>query len=343
VPISEPIPEEPAPPPPEPPAIPTKPADLPTAEEMPIAEPVPEEPEPPPPEPPKIPTEPVEPPIVEEMPDIGIRQVVYPIPFAGSELPEQLFEEPTWHKLFGEEQLGLWQRTWTHEDLDEALMRLIADKKANRFVTPRQIVDFMVNLAQPKPGERVADICCGTGIFLVKALRFVKEVYGENADLELYGADVYDKAVEAARLNLLANGAQNFTLVQADSLQEQKGIFDAKYDLILGNPPFGGGQARAFLRCWYALLRPEGKLVVNVPDGILSSSGNTNLRDWLTRSLEIELVASLPRPDDHAKYGTRSNVFFARRSKSTKHITILTQAKEYDSLSTILSISCQLA
>jgi precorrin-6B methylase 2 len=342
VPISEPIPEEPVPSPPEPPAIPTKLAELPTAEEMPISEPAPEEPAPPPPEPPTIPTEPVVPPTVEEMPDIGIRQVVYPIPFAGSELSEQLFEEPAWHKLFGEEQLGLWQRTWTHEDLDEALMRLIADKKANRFVTPRQIVNFMVNLAQPKPSERVADICCGTGIFLVKALRFVKEVYGEDADLELYGADVYDKAVEAARLNLLANGAQNFTLVQADSLQEQKGILDAKYDLVLGNPPFGGGQARAFLRRWAELLTSGGRAVVNVSEGILTNSGHSDreLRSWLVSNFELESIVSLPRPKEHNLYGAKSNVvYFVDSIGGAFHLAMLVSVGAYTELPLALQIA----
>jgi len=342
VPISEPIPEEPAPPPPEPPAIPTKPAELPTAEEMPISEPAPEEPEPPPPEQPATPTEPVELPTAEEVPDIGIRHVVYPIPFPAGELLEYLFEEPAWHKLLGEEQLGLWQRTWTHEDLDEALMRLIADKRANRFVTPRQIVDFMVNLAQPKPDERVADICCGTGIFLVKALRFVKEVYGEDADLELYGADVYDKAVGAARLNLLANGAQNFTVVQADSLREEGGIFAQKYDLILGNPPFGGGQARAFLRRWARLLTDGGRAVVNVSEGVLANSGSSDreLRHWLVSNFELEAVVSLPRPRDSNLYGAKSNVIFSRGSGvDASHQTVLVSIGAYTELPLFLQIT----
>ena len=248
------------------------------------------------------------------IPDIGIRQVVYPIPFPAGELPEQLLDEPAWRRLFREEQLSLWRRTRTPEALDEALMNLIADKDASRFVTPREVVDFMVNLAQPKPGERVADICCGTGIFLVKALRFVKEVYGEDADLELYGADIYEGAVEAARLNLLANGAHNFTVVQADSLQEQEGIFDTKYDLILGNPPFGGGQMRAFLRRWAEILASGGRMVANVSDGILANAGHSDqaLRHWLVSNFELESVVSLLRPRDNNLYGAKSNVIFLR-------------------------------
>jgi len=270
------------------------------------------------------PTPPPEPAVV--VPDIGIRHVVCPIPFTAGELPEWLFDEPVWNRLFGEGQPSLWRPTWAREDLDEALMRLIADKEANRFVTPRQVADFMVNLAQPKPGERVADICCGTGIFLVKALRFVKEVYGQDADLELYGADIYDKAVEAARLNLQANGARHFTVVQADSLREQGGIFAQKYDLILGNPPFGGGQARAFLEHWFKLLREEGRMVVNVSEGTLAKSSQAycNFRHWLLNTVAIGMIASLPLHREPTLYGAKSNALLIHKARPAQdHVTIL--------------------
>jgi len=274
-----------------------------------------------------------------EVPDIGIRHIVYPIPFVAGELPEQFFEESAWDKLIGGGQLSLWQRTWTREALDEALVKLIADRDANRFVTTREVVDFMVNLAQPKPDERVADICCGTGIFLVKALRFVKEVYGEDTDLELYGADIYEGAVEAARLNLLANGARNFTVVQADSLKEQEGIFDAKYDLILGNPPFSGRQDRAFLRRWATLLRSASRLVVNVSDGILANSGHTDqeLRHWIVSNFELESVVSLPRPKDSNLYGAKTNALLLRDlSVDASHRAVLISIEAYTELPVVL-------
>jgi len=253
-----------------------------------------------------------------KVPDIGIRHIVYPIPFNDAPLAHET-RETLWKRV-GPIQRGFEVTFWeprTPEQLDEYLMQCIADKSVNRFVTPRPVVDFMVNLAQPKPGERVADICCGTGIFLVKALRFVKEVYGEDADLELYGADIYDKAVEATRLNLLANGARNFTVVQADSLREQEGIFAQKYDLILGNPPFGGGQARAFLKRWFELLRENGRMVVNVSEGTLAKSSRAyhRFRQWLISTAEIRVIASLPLYADSALYGAKSNLLLMLKEK----------------------------
>jgi len=278
-----------------------------------------------------------------KVPDIGIRHIVYPIPFNDAPLAHET-REILWERV-GPIQRGSELTLWapeTPERLDEYLMQCIADRDANRFVTPRPVVDFMVNLAQPKPGERVADICCGTGIFLVKALRFVKEVYGEDADLELYGADIYDKAVEATRLNLLANGARNSTVVQADSLREQGGIFAQKYDLILGNPPFGGGQVGAFLRRWTKLLKAGGRAVVNVSESVLANSSYSDqeVRRWLVDNFELEAIVQLPRPGNSSLYGTKSNVVFLLNSEAeASHEVVLVSIAFYEQMSFALEIA----
>ncbi|CDE58741.1 uncharacterized protein BN646_00617 [Parabacteroides sp. CAG:409] len=44
-----------------------------------------------------------------------------------------------------------------------------------QFFTPRTIVDFMVELLDPKEGEIICDPCCGSGGFLIKAFEYVRE------------------------------------------------------------------------------------------------------------------------------------------------------------------------
>lgn len=277
-----------------------------------------------------------------KVPDLGIRHIVYPIPFADTPLSDEIREALL--RQVGPIQRGFEFTFWeprTPERLDEYLMECIADKEANRFVTPRQVVDLMVNLAQPKPGERVADICCGTGIFLVKAWRFVQEIYGDKGRLEVYGADNYDKAVEATRLNLQANGVTDFTVVLADSLNDEAGLFAHRYDLILGNPPFGGGQCRRFIRRWMDLLKDGGRMVVNVSEGVLANTGQANreLRRWLAENFEIEAVISLPRPPNYQLYGAKSNVFFIRKVKPEQgHKALLVQIEDYAQISSVLDI-----
>lgn len=44
-----------------------------------------------------------------------------------------------------------------------------------QFFTPRTVVDFMVKILDPGEGERVCDPCCGSGGFLIRVFRHVKE------------------------------------------------------------------------------------------------------------------------------------------------------------------------
>lgn len=280
--------------------------------------------------------------IAAEAPDIGIRHIVYPIPFADRPLSDEIREALL-------QQLGAVQRgfdfiSWqpgTPEELDEYLIQCIVDKEANRFVTPREVVDFMVNIAQPRPGERVIDISCGTGIFLVKALRFVKRVYGEDADLQLYGADIYDGAVDAARLNLKANGARNSTVVQTDSLLDESDMFTQSYDLILGNPPFGSGQARAFLKRWSELLQEDGRMAVNVSMGTLAKSSRSHqeFRRWLINSVEISIVVSLPLHPEPGLHGTKSNACLIWKKRPTHdHMTVLSIVADPNQYAEVLQV-----
>ncbi len=62
-------------------------------------------------------------------------------------------------------------------DLYEGLLeKNAAEKKsgAGQYFTPRALIDCMVRLLQPKPGEVVQDPAAGTGGFLVAADRYIK-------------------------------------------------------------------------------------------------------------------------------------------------------------------------
>ena len=44
-----------------------------------------------------------------------------------------------------------------------------------QYFTPREIIDFMVQMMQPQNHERVLDPACGSGGFLLHALDYVRE------------------------------------------------------------------------------------------------------------------------------------------------------------------------
>lgn len=136
------------------------------------------------------------------------------------------------------------------------------DEKA-QFLTPLQIIDFVVKIVNPKNGETICDPCCGIADFLSQSY--------VNADMKLddckiYGFDNDYNMTVLAQLNMLLNGDgnavikyvpeygtinQKFTtnqdIVTLDAEIHEKGNWDnwydetelMKYDVILTNPPFG--------------------------------------------------------------------------------------------------------
>ena len=46
---------------------------------------------------------------------------------------------------------------------------------AGEFYTPRALTDFILSIIKPKLGEKIADFACGTGGFLVSALKLLEK------------------------------------------------------------------------------------------------------------------------------------------------------------------------
>ena len=71
-----------------------------------------------------------------------------------------------------------------------------------QFFTPRTIVDFMVEVLDPKEGEIICDPCCGSGGFLIKAFEYIRakieaEIHEEKEQIKnQYFTDEFDKLPE---------------------------------------------------------------------------------------------------------------------------------------------------
>lgn len=131
-----------------------------------------------------------------------------------------------------------------------------------QYFTPRQIVEFMVDLIDPKIGEKILDPACGSGGFLVTSFIKLREKIRslplskeereryENRLINelLWGIDLSPRLAALCRLNLLIHGDGYNNIYQGDtirggSLVGSDGIIDASslentFDVILTNPPF---------------------------------------------------------------------------------------------------------
>lgn len=138
--------------------------------------------------------------------------------------------------------------------------------KNGQFVTPIPVIDFLVNIVNPKRTETIIDPTVGIADFL--ALSY-KHSGGKLNDDNLYGVDNDDQMIMLAQLNMLLNGDGNSNLkykpdkgsitwkfdsrnelVELDPTLHKNGNWDnwgkqkqlKKFDVVLTNPPFGDGR-----------------------------------------------------------------------------------------------------
>lgn len=118
-----------------------------------------------------------------------------------------------------------------------------------QFFTPEPVIDFCVAMMQPKADETIIDPTCGSGGFLMSALKYLQNNYAE-LDTEnvvsnnLFGLDINKSIARIAKMKLLleANGKTNVlctnSLEDLDSLKLSLS-HSGGFDLVLANPPFG--------------------------------------------------------------------------------------------------------
>jgi type I restriction enzyme M protein len=224
-----------------------------------------------------------------------------------------------------------------------------ADKKsgAGQYFTPRPLIDCIVRLMKPQPGEVVQDPAAGTAGFLVAADRFIKDRTDDlytlptaQADFQRRGAFVGAELVPDTHrlclMNLLLHGIEGGVEL-ADTLSPD-GERLPRADLVLTNPPFGtkkgGGRPTradfsvtadtsnkqlAFVEHIVRALKPGGRAAMVVPDNVLFIEDNTGkrLRTWLMNLCSLHTILRLPTGIFYAQ-GVKTNVLFFRRGRTDK-------------------------
>src|ERR1019366_9254528 len=71
-----------------------------------------------------------------------------------------------------------------------------------QYFTPHEVIDFIVDVVNPQPGEHVHDPACGSADFLISAFRKA----GPTSQNCVWGADSSEQAVQISILNMVLNG-----------------------------------------------------------------------------------------------------------------------------------------
>ena len=110
-----------------------------------------------------------------------------------------------------------------------------------QFFTPRSVVQYMVEVLEPKEG-RILDPACGSGGMFVQAGNYIKkqkEKHGENhgIDLRAYGVEKVGKTVNLAKMNLFLNEIRG-EIKEGNSYYSDPYNSMGNFDYVMANPPF---------------------------------------------------------------------------------------------------------
>lgn len=224
-----------------------------------------------------------------------------------------------------------------------------AEKKsgAGQYFTPRPLIDCIVRLIKPQPGEIIQDPAAGTGGFIVAAHGYIcrnsDDLYklpkGVTADFQrnhaYVGIELVPDTHRLCLMNLMLHGIES--MVESGDTLAPDGERIGKADVIMTNPPFGtkkgGGRPTrsdfsitadtsnkqlAFVEHIVRALKPGARAAVVVPDNVLFEDGvGRRLRNWMMELCDVHTILRLPTGIFYAQ-GVKTNVAFFTRGKSDK-------------------------
>lgn len=235
----------------------------------------------------------------------------------------------------------------TKGDLYEYMLGKIATAGQNgQFRTPRHIIQLMVEMTAPQPGDIICDPACGTAGFLIAAGEHLRERHPEmlRDDKQrahfhheaFHGFDFDNTMLRIGSMNMLLHGVENPDIRYRDSLAQDHSGEEESYTLVLANPPFAGSldfettaedllqvvktkkTELLFLALFMRLLKPGGRAAVIVPEGVLFGSSNAHkaLRRMVIEDQKVDGVISLPSGVFRPYAGVSTAIFLFTKTNS---------------------------
>jgi type I restriction enzyme M protein len=218
---------------------------------------------------------------------------------------------------------------------------------AGQYFTIRALIDSIVRLVQPKPGEIMQDPAAGTAGFIIAVDKYIKDQTDELHDLDskeqifqkrkaFIGMELVPETRRLSLMNCMLHDIEGMgegAILLGDTLGSD-GLKLPMSDLILTNPPFGtkkgGGlptrdfthptsnKQLVFLQHIYRSLKPGGRAAVVLPDNVLFEDGiGQKVREDLMDKCDLHTILRLPTGIFYAA-GVKTNVLFFTRGTTDK-------------------------
>ena len=216
-----------------------------------------------------------------------------------------------------------------------------AGRNGGEYYTPRPLIRAMIKVVKPAIGERVYDGACGSAGFLCEAFDFMRSTKGLTTkqmkvlqESTFYGKEKKSLAYVIATMNMILHGIDAPNLIHTNTLTENLADIQDKdrYDVILANPPFGGGErkevqqnfpirsgetAYLFLQHFIKSLKAGGRAAVVIKNTFLSNGDAKGLRKKLLDDCNLHTILDCPS-GTFLGAGVKTVVLFFEKGKSTK-------------------------
>jgi type I restriction enzyme M protein len=195
-----------------------------------------------------------------------------------------------------------------------------AGRNGGEYYTPRPLIRAIVQVIQPKIGERIYDGAVGSAGFLCESFDFLKSktklTTKDVTTLQtrtFYGKEKKSLAYVIAIMNMILHGIEAPNIIHTNTLSENLADIQEKdrYDIVLANPPFGGSERKEvqenfpirtgetaflFLQHFIRILKAGGRGGVVIKNTFLSNTDNasTSLRKLLLESCNLHTILDCP-------------------------------------------------
>ncbi|OIN89065.1 hypothetical protein AUJ59_02555, partial [Candidatus Beckwithbacteria bacterium CG1_02_47_37] len=234
-----------------------------------------------------------------------------------------------------------------NEIYEHLLKELQSAGNAGEYYTPRPLTRFVVEMVNPKLGEKILDPACGTAGFLIDSIEHIrkKEVKTTTDEKTLQdsinGVELKPLPYLLAITNMILHGVDTPKhLRRGDMLSRPLRDYCPKdrVDVIVANPPFGGAvkdgveknfptefrtkeTADLFLVLFINLLKPDGRCGMVLPDGSLFGEGvKTAIKKKLLDECNLHTIVRLPQGVFNPYAGVNTNLLFFQKGEQTKEI-----------------------
>lgn len=232
-----------------------------------------------------------------------------------------------------------------NEIYETMLKELQSAGKSGEFYTPRALTEFIVRAINPEIGNSIADFACGTGGFLISALKLLQNnatdiKSREIIDRSLYGVEKKSLPYLLCMTNLLLHDINEPKIEHKNSLEKNVRDYeeDDKFDIIIMNPPYGGTEKKSiqsnfpnelksaetadlFMVEILYRLKANGKAGIILPDGFLNGDGNkANIKKKILEEFNLHTIVKLPNSVFKPYATVSTNILFFDNTGPTKEV-----------------------